>query len=240
MAEIFGTIKHVVYQNKENGYTVLKTKNDKTLCGILYEISANLQDAEFSAAGTWDKHKSYGPQFKFEDFQVNESKLFYFLSRIVRGLGKKLSKHLIDTYGEDELEEILDNNPEILITVKGIKHRKLKRITTSWHKFKHLKSIAEAIIPYGGTQAIVNRVYRHFQDDNEIGEKLKENPYLMTEIRGIGFKTADRITLKMGISPDSMYRIKACILLNWQIWGFVFLCYADMQEQVNQQSAKPF
>jgi exodeoxyribonuclease V alpha subunit len=209
--EIVGTIKHVVYQNQENGYTVLKTKNDKTLCGTLYEVSANLQNAEFIAKGQWGKHKNFGPQFMFSEFQVNESKLFYFLSRIVRGLGRKLANNLIENYGEEELENILDKSPEILLTVKGIKHKKLKKITNSWHKFKHLKGIADVIIPYGGTQAIVNRIYRHFQDNPNIGNMLKENPYLMTEIRGIGFKTADRITLKMGISPDSMYRIKACI-----------------------------
>lgn len=211
MQQISGTVKNVVYQNKDNGYTVLRTTKQRTLCGTVYDASVNLADAEFVATGEWQKHKKFGYQFHFEEFTINESELFYFLSRIVKGVGKKLAKHLIKTYGEKELETLLDNNPNELIKIKGIKQKKLKKITSNWNKFKDLKNLAQSLLPYGATQAIVNKVYRHFKDNNKISAQIKENPYIITEVKGIGFKTADKISRAMGIPPHSHYRIKACI-----------------------------
>ena len=209
--EISGTIKKAVYQNKENGYTVLRTTQDVTLCGILYDATANLNDADFTAVGEWQKHKSFGRQFQFETLTVTEGELLYFLSRIVKGLGRKLAQRLIETYGDEELENILEHYPQKLVETKEIKEKKLKKIMTSWNKFKHLKAIAGLIIPHGGTQALVKRIYIHFKDDPHVIDKMKANLYIITEVKGIGFKTADRIVRNMGIDPHSPIRIKACI-----------------------------
>ena len=89
--EISGTIKKAIYQNKENGYTVLRTTQDVTICGIRYDATANLNDADFTAIGEWQKHKSFGRQFQFETLTNTEGELLYFLSRIVKGLGRKLA-----------------------------------------------------------------------------------------------------------------------------------------------------
>ncbi len=216
--EITGTIKNTVFQNKETGYTVLRTKQDITLCGVLYDSASNLNEADFTAEGTWQKHKSFGRQFQFETLTIIEGELLYFLSRIVKGLGRKLAKHLIETYGDDELENILEHNPQKLIETKGIKEKKLKKIMSSWNKFKHLKAIAGLIIPFGGTQTLVKRIYIHYKDDPDVIKKMKENPYVITEVKGIGFKTADKMVRAMGIDPHSPIRIKACI-------DFIILSY---------------
>ena len=206
-----GTIKHIVYINKENGYSVLRTNDGKALCGIIDDASANLNDADFTAAGVWKNHKKYGMQFMFKELKINESDLFYFLCRIVKGIGKKLAHSLLALYKEDELVRILDSEPEKLLKVKGIKEKKLERITDSWNKFRELKNLSEILVPHGATPALVLKVYKHFSDEPLILETIKDNPYIITEIKGIGFKTADVLALRMGVLPDSIYRIKACI-----------------------------
>ena len=153
-----GTIKHVVFQNPENGYSVIRTKDGKTLCGIVPDVAANLRDAEFTARGAWKRHKTYGPQFEFSELTIEESDLFYFLSRIVKGIGRKLSRHLLSLYDEDRLVEILDKRPRELLRVKGIKEKKLERITESWNKFRELKSLSSALTPYGASQSLLIRV----------------------------------------------------------------------------------
>ncbi|MCP4482107.1 MAG: AAA family ATPase [bacterium] len=218
MQDIFGTIKNIVYQNKDTGYTILRTTKNITLCGTLYDVGIILKEADFIAKGEWKRHKKHGTQFYFEDLSITEGELFYFLSRIVRGLGKKLAKHLIEKYGEKDLEDILENNPEKLIETKGIRHKKLNKIVSSWNKFKHLKSIADIIIPNGGTQSLVKRIYLHFKEDLQIIPKIKSNPYIITEVPRIGFKTADKIARAMGINPHGSIRIKACI-------DFIILSY---------------
>ncbi len=209
--QITGTIKNIVFQNKENGYTVLRTTDGRTLVGIVPDVSANLREAEFTAAGVWKRHKAYGPQFDFTELTINESDLFYFLSRIVRGIGRKMARRLLTLYEEDRLINILDNRPQELTKVKGIKDKKLKSITESWNRFKDLKNLSNVLTPHGASQTLLIRVYKHFADDPGIPEKIRENPFLMTEVKGIGFKTADSIARRMGIDPHSLFRIKSCI-----------------------------
>ncbi len=218
--ELRGTVHNIVYQNAENGYTVMRTTQSETLCGMLVDTQVNLDGAQFVAKGSWQHTKKFGMQFQFDEFAVNESKLFYFLCRIVKGIGKKLAKELLARYGEEQLEIILEKNPQELVSNKGIKQKKLKMILNSWNQFRCLKEIADVLIPYGASQAIVNRIYRHFQGDSTISSKIKENPYLLTEVKGIGFKTADKIARRMGIAWDSPFRIIACI--EYVILGYTY------------------
>ena len=178
LANLSGTIKNIVYQNKEGGYSVLRTTDEQTLCGTLNDVGVNLEGADFTATGSWQTNKKYGNQFIFEEFSVNESELFYFFYRIVKVLGRKLVKQLIEQYGEAQLEFILNETPEKLLTIKGIKHKKLKKIVANWHKFKELKAVAAVLSPYGATQAIVNKVYRHFQEDPDIAAKAQRKSLL--------------------------------------------------------------
>ncbi|HUV07193.1 MAG TPA: AAA family ATPase, partial [Spirochaetia bacterium] len=210
-AEISGTIKNIVFQNRENGYSVMRTSDGRTLCGIVADVSANLREADFTATGSWKRHKTYGPQFHFEELTINESDLFYFLSRIVKGIGRKLSRHLLGLYGEERLINILNQEPTKLLQVKGIKEKKLEKITESWNRFKDLKSLSDVLIPHGASQSLLIRVYKHFIDNPDIADRIRENPYLMTEVKGIGFRTADSLARKMGIEPHSAYRIKSCV-----------------------------
>ena len=211
MTQLSGTIKRIVFQNSENGYSILRTNDGKTLCGVLLYTGTNLKDAEFTAKGSWTKHKTYGLQFQFDEFTLEESDLFYFLCRIVKGIGRKLARQLLDRYEEKRLVNILDTSPEDLLAVKGIKEKKLARITESWVQFRELRKLSDILIPHGATQALLIRVFQHFRNNPEITEKLKVNPYLLTEVRGIGFKTADDLARGMGIAPDSIYRIRSGI-----------------------------
>ncbi len=173
------------------------------------------------AKGQWVKHKKYGYQFNFLEFEVQESELFYFLSRVIKGIGKNLAKTLLETYEEEKLITILDKTPNELLNIKGIKAKKLKKITENWNKFKELKSLSELLTPAGATHNIINKIYKHF-DDIKLIEKLKINPYLMMEVKGIGFKSADKIARGLGIKPNAKERIKACI-------NFIMIDYTNQQ-----------
>ena len=209
--EFTGTVKRIVFQNQENGYSVLRSSDGRTLCGNLVDPGVNLEGADFSAAGIWKKHKNYGLQFHFTEFTVNESDLFYYLTRIVRGIGKNLARRLLEIYDDEQLIEVLDNRPEELTKVKGIKSKKLSRIQSSWGEFRKLRELGELLIPHGATQMQLIRIQQHFRDGEGISKKIAENPFIMTEVRGIGFRTADSLARGMGIPFFSLFRIRACI-----------------------------
>src|SRR5512143_2767916 len=117
--EITGTIKTVTFRNRETGYLVLKLDKNTTLCGVYHDTLASLEGARIKASGEWKKHKAYGLQFIFQELTVLENELFYFLTRMVKGLGKNLALQLIESMGEDALERVLDQEPEQLLAVKG-------------------------------------------------------------------------------------------------------------------------
>ena len=206
-------IERITYVNQETGYVVLRgtLKNRQvTAVGIIPEVvaGANLTGTEYEFQGGWQRSK-YGYQFVFEQATLLTNRLFYFLAKVVKGLGEKMSRRLIDHYGESELIDIIEKNPEKLLEFKGIKEKKLAKIKTSWEKQKDIRELATYLLPYGITPNLIVRIHNHFERDAV--KKIQENPYLLTEIRGIGFKTADDIASRLGIPYDSTFRIQSAV-----------------------------
>ncbi len=206
-------IKRVSYVNSDNGYVVLKGESSRrmvTAVGTLPEAldGGKLAGTEFEFSGNWEMSK-FGRQFAFFKARIITNELFYFLAKVVKGLGDKLARKLLDHYGEAELIKILENNPEKLLEFKGIKEKKLKQITTSWEKQKNLRNLSEFLLPHGITPNLLIRIFNAFGDDAV--EKIRQNPYSLTDIRGIGFKTADEIAQKLGLDFASAYRVEAAI-----------------------------
>ncbi len=209
------SVERVTYSNPESGFAILRVKPRRGACftvkGHICELASNagLVGAEFEFSGSWQMTK-YGRQFDFNSYKLLGSELHFFLSKVVKGLGEKMARDLIKQFGEEELVRILDHEPERLLKVKGIKEKRLAIIRKSWHKHRSLKSLASYLGGRGHiTPNLLVRIYNHFGD--EALDIIKENPYKLTEVRGIGFKTADRIALSVGIAADSPWRIKAGI-----------------------------
>ena len=209
--EITAVIKNVTYKNADNGYMVLKTNTGVTLCGVYYDADIDLQGVQIKAVGEWQKHKAYGIQFVFDELIIIENELFYFLTKVVKGLGRKLATFLIDSMGEEKLEHVLDSDPEQLLEVKGIKEKKLRKIVGNWQRYRDLKELSKFLVPLGATHAFVQKAYREFEQDGNIIQNIKDNPYILTQIKGVGFKTADKIGRAMGTEPFDTHRIESCI-----------------------------
>lgn len=210
-----GRVERVTYSSTETGYAVLRIKPVRgglfTATGHVAELADNagLDGIEFDFIGNWGMTR-YGRQFAFTDCKMIGSELLFFLSKVVKGLGEKMSHKLVEEFGEKELVNILDNNPEKLLDVKGIKKKRLALITKSWQKHKNLRDLAEYLGSSSGiTPNLLVRIYNHFEDDSL--EVVKNNPYRLTEIRGIGFKRADSVALSLGLALDSEERINAAI-----------------------------
>ncbi len=211
-----GRVERVTYASSETGYAVLRVKPVRgamfTATGHVAELADNagLDGVEFDFTGKWGMTR-YGRQFAFTECRMIGSELLFFLSKVVKGLGQKMAAHLIEKYGEKRLVDILDNNPEELLKVKGIKEKRLALIKKSWHKHRNLKRLAEYIGSSGSgiTPNLLIRIYNHFEDDAL--DVIRENPYCLTEVRGIGFKRADSIALALGLDEASPERIKAAI-----------------------------
>lgn len=207
-----GVLKKVLYKNDETKYIIAVLENNQKICGVYFDTDIDkIVGEEVLLRGNWTTHKKYGVQFEFQTLELKEAEMFFFLTKIVKGVGKKFAHELLVKYSEDELVEILNERPSELLKFKGIKEKKLDKIVASWQKFKHLRELGSFLSKFKVTSNLINKIYAHYNEVDNLIEKIKQNPYMLINIKGIGFKRADEIAKALGIDPKSEFRVTACV-----------------------------
>ena len=218
---LIGQIDKILFE--EDGFFIAVLKNKEKISGTYFESEvSHLKDSAITLKGYWEEHKKYGKTFKFESIKVNQNELFFFLNKIIKGFTKKLSAELIEHFGNEGLIEILDNNIERLLEFKGIKEKRLKKIQTSWKKFRSMRQMGEFLSPYDVSPALLTTIATAMRDVEEPCTKIKTNPYILTSINSIGFKRADELALKMGVAKEDEHRIASAM-------DYVLLNYCEQQ-----------
>ena len=211
---ILGTIKNIIFQNEENGYTVLVLEcenEDMTCVGTLpaVNIGENLE-----LEGEIVLNKTYGEQFKFSHAKVVQPKTQegiarYLSSGLIRGVGKVTAENIVKHFGEDTLN-VIEFNPSRLTEVKGISEQKAIIIAESYIEIKKMQDTIMFLQDYDISSRMSVKIYETYHEKTL--EKLKNNPYqLVEDVDGIGFITADKIANKLGIPFDSDFRLRAGI-----------------------------
>jgi exodeoxyribonuclease V alpha subunit len=242
MEKISGSIERVTYYNPDNGYSVLKIKPDMpvksenksrgvvTVVGNLPE----LQPGEFiHASGKWIEHSKHGNQFQVESLEqaipITLRGIRKFLgSGLIKGVGDKTAEKIVDHFGEDTLD-IIENHPERLLEVDNLGKKRAKEITKSWGDQKTIKEIMIYLHGFGITTNMSLKIYKEYGDDSI--SILKSNPYtLSNDIHGIGFKSADKIAVSIGLPSDHPYRIEAGIIYSLENMASDGHSYVPLEE----------
>ena len=208
---VTGYIDHVIYRNEENGYTVLVLKaageEELTCVGSFADIT---QGATIEAEGSYTEHAVYGRQFQIRSFveKAPEDSLAmerYLGSGAIKGIGAALAARIVRHFGEDTLR-IVEEEPERLSEVKGISDRKAREIAAQVTEKADMRRAMIFLQKYGISLNLGAKIYQKY--GQELYHVLQENPYrLADDIVGVGFKIADEIAGRIGIQPDSDYRI---------------------------------
>ena len=179
--------------------------------GYLLPLGNNIR---FKMNGHWAKTDKHGTQFEMESYQeaIRTDKagiVAYLSSGMIKGIGPKIAERIYDEFGDQTLD-ILDQIPDKLRCIPGISSRKLEKICDSYLASRGARDIVTMLAPHGITPNKAAKIYREF-GVNTI-TILRENPYKLCEIDGIGFLTADKIAINMGLSQTSPIRIDAGLL----------------------------
>ena len=210
-----GYVEHIVYQNRDNGYTVLNLAcedGEVTCVGIFHGIS---EGESIEVKGEYTTHPSYGLQLKAESCEIKAPGDFmsierYLGSGAVKGVGVALAARIVRRFKEDTFR-IIEEEPERLVEVKGISERKAMEIAEQVEGKRELRQAMIFLQQYGISQTLAVKIYQTYGQD--LYRILKENPYrLADDIQGVGFRIADEIASKIGIHTDSDYRIRSGIL----------------------------
>ena len=128
---------------------------------------------------------------------------------MIRGIGPVYASKLVRAFGE-KVFDVIEAEPERLREVTGIGRIRAKRITDSWAEQKVVREIMVFLHSHGVGTARAVRIFRTYGADAV--EVMTENPCrLARDIRGIGFRTADAIAMKLGIEKTAMVRVRAGI-----------------------------
>lgn len=215
METINGYVEHIIFQNGENGYTVMSLTVDGEEVTCVGMCKGLTQGETVEAQGDYVEHPLYGRQFKLSSYHVVVPKDSagmerYLGSGAIKGVGPALAARIVKRFGEDTFR-IIEEEPERLAEVKGVSERKAREIAVQMEEKKDLRDALVYLQRYGISNALAVRIY----DTYGMGlyGVMKENPYRLAEdINGIGFKMADELAAKIGIHADSDYRIRSGIL----------------------------
>ena len=215
MEKVTGYIGNFIFQNQENGYSVLtlNTEDGELTCvGVLHGVTEGM-NVEFT--GSYTEHPAYGTQFKVDSYEEKEPKdelaiERYLGSGAIKGVGAALAARIVRHFGKDTFR-VIEDEPERLAEVRGISERKAQEIAEQVEEKRELRQAMIFLQQYGISLTLAVKVYQQY--GTQIYTILRENPYrLADDIRGVGFKIADEIANRAGIRMDSDFRIRSGIL----------------------------
>lgn len=210
MQTLIGQIDKIIYEN--NGFFIAALKSGEKISAHYYESDVeHLNGAAVTLKGFWEEHRNYGRTFKAESLIVNQHELFFFLNRVVKGFTKKLTAELIERYSTEGLIEILDNDIEQLLELKGMNAKRLAKLSAGWKQFRSMRLLGEYLAPYGVTPSLLRLIAGAMKDLSDPIETIRSNPYGLMRIHGIGFKKTDEIAQRMGIGLHDPRRIGAAM-----------------------------
>ena len=211
-----GTVAAVVYQNQENGYTVLRLDvGDGAAVTVVGCMPGVAPGEGILVQGVWMRHASYGEQVKAEVVErrlpAGTKAIFDYLSSgAVRGIGAATARRMVEEFGEEALR-VLEERPEQLTRIKGITRKKALSMGESFRLQLGMRRLLEFLGEHEIPLQLAMPLYRRYGD--RVLEVIRGNPYLMVDQElGVAFSQADALALSMGMEGDDPQRVEAALL----------------------------
>jgi exodeoxyribonuclease V alpha subunit len=247
--QLDGTVERITFYNEENSYTVIKLKlasgQTVTAVGMLPQLYVG---ENLSLYGQWTQHKEYGEQFQLETWQSHIPQTIagierYLASGLIKGVGPATAKKLVQKFKLATLD-VIAQTPEQLTSLPGINSKKAERISRGLQEHQEIQQVMVFLQGLGVGPGFALKIYRTYRQ--AAVKIISENPYrLADEVFGIGFKIADQIAQKMGISSESPYRLRAGFRYmmneycnNGNIFGFESELVQLAQKELNVDAAQ--
>lgn len=179
----------------------------------------------------------YGRQFIAENWEETLPATVYGMEKylgsgLIKGVGPKFAKRIVQKYGVDTFT-VIEDNAEILIEVDGVGHKRVQMIAESWERQKEVKNIMLFLQEYQVGSSFAAKIYKQYGNDSIA--VMKENPYrLADDIWGIGFKTADQIAEKLGFGKESYVRLRSGLMYTLSELSNDGHVYAEKQQLIDK------
>ncbi len=210
-----GTVHSVIFQNAENGYTVLRLLTEEgeviTVVGCIPCVAPG---EHLAVSGTRETHPQHGEQVRVVELErslpEDEEEIFSYLSSgVCKGVGPATARRIVERFGPETLD-VLEREPERLTTLKGITARKAQEIAENYRQHMGLRRLMAFLAQYQLPPILAMELRRQYGD--AALEKVRENPYLLSgEACGVAFSITDEMAMGMGMAADSDQRLQAAV-----------------------------
>ena len=240
---IRGIVDRVTYHNPDNGWSVLRVfpfNNFSQQETVIVHQTKVFAGATMEFEGAWTVHPKFGRQFKaskaIERKPASAAALEKYLgSGMIKGVGPITAKKIVKHFGDGALE-IFEGAIERLTEIPGIAQKKLEMISLAWAEHRAIRDVMMFLQSHGISTLFAVRIYKEY-GDNAIAY-VTQDPYrLANDFYGIGFFSADKVALSIGLATDSPERITAAIrhvLAASREFGHCYLTESQILGQVNE------
>lgn len=224
-------VERITYQNPQNGYTVIKVrvKNAEDLVTVVGAMPEVYVGSVLSLTGQWKMDAKYGRQFSMESFEETLPATAYGMEKylgsgLIKGIGPKYARKIVDRFGADTLN-VIEDSPEKLLEIPGIGSRRVESVRKSWQDQKEIRNIMLFLQSHNVSTSHATKIYKTY--GNESIRVVTQNPYrLADDVWGIGFKTADTIASGMGFGKERYERLRSGVFYTLNQLSGEGHCYA--------------
>lgn len=241
--KLSGIVKRVTFHSAESGWSVLKVtpfSRQHEEIAVTVHQSKVFAGATMDFYGEWVNHPTYGRQFKA--VRVEERKPAtanalekYLGSGLIKGVGPVTAKRIVKHFGKATLE-VFEHHIDRLTEVPGIAELKLASIQKAWTEHQEIRNVMMFLQSHGISTLFAVKIYKTY--GQEAIATVSENPYrLAQDIYGVGFFSADKVALSLGLARDSSARIRAGIghvLQSAREEGHCYLTKEQILEQTRE------
>jgi exodeoxyribonuclease V alpha subunit len=216
-----GEVERITYESEATGFRVLKVgslegpagkRSSVTVVGMLPPVGGGTR---VRVTGDFRQDPKHGEQFRAETLVTLAPETLVGLERylgsgLIPGIGPAFAKRIVSAFGMDSLT-MLDHEPDRLKLIPGMGERRIEEVKKAWTSQRAISNVMLLLQTHGASPALAARIHKHYGD--RAASVVQEAPYrLAMEVRGIGFKTADRIAKSLGIAGDHPDRVQAGVL----------------------------
>ena len=215
--DLEGTLERFTFRNPETGFAVARfVPTDRS--GPLQIVGTIAQLAEgqhLRLTGPRRNHPRFGPQIEVESCEAvlptsPAGIAAYLSSSLVKGIGPATAERIVATFGAETLR-VIEAEPDRLREVKGLGQKRIGELVTAIHSQRDVQGVLIFLRTHGLGQALAVRIVKRF--GRNASALIQANPYrLADDVVGVGFKTADRLALRLGLAPQAPERIDAGLL----------------------------
>ncbi len=209
-----GVLERILYANEETAWSVVhvRVEGERDPVSATGNLLGVRTGERIRLSGTWEHSKKWGRQFKVDSYltvrpTTKHGIEKYLASGLVEGIGAQMAKRIVAHFGDETLN-VLEQTPQRLTEVEGIGPVRAARIDAAWAEQRAIKDVMIFLGEFGVTPAFAVRIFKRY--GSKTIATVRSNPYqLALDVSGIGFKTADKIAVKLGLDRRAPARVEA-------------------------------